>query len=85
MRINIYAEELTNETRIITKEVDGKVFHGVRLYLHSPTSLHNTATDDDRSAITFWVPYRSGRNHPEELVDIFGKLLNEATGVFLKQ
>jgi hypothetical protein len=28
----------------------------VRLYLASPDILHHTDEDDDRSAITFWIP-----------------------------
>jgi hypothetical protein len=75
MRINVYAEELTDETKFISKEVDGKRFYGIRLYLKSPTALHHTNTDDDRSAITFWVPWTQKTNNKHEILpEIFKKL-----------
>jgi hypothetical protein len=52
MRVNAYAEEITGEVDIIFKGP----FAGVRFYLRSADKLHNTALDDDRSAITFWIP-----------------------------
>lgn len=79
MRINVYAEELTRETCFITKEVDGRRFYGIQLYLKSPKELHCTEKDDDRSAITFWVPWREGKNHHDELRESFFQL-SEATG-----
>jgi hypothetical protein len=66
MRLNIYHEELTNETEIVeTKpiiQLDGseRVFYGARLYLKSHPALHHSDEDDDRSAITFWVGTRIG-------------------------
>lgn len=61
MRINVYSQELTEDTQIITKEGTDEngspaTFWGVRLYLHSPELLHHTPEDDDRSGITFWLP-----------------------------
>jgi hypothetical protein len=59
MRINVYAEELTNRVEIITKEVEGKTFYGARLYLYFPGQgpyIHREG-DDDSSAVTFWVPW----------------------------
>lgn len=50
MRVNVYGEEITGEVRVVEK--DGR--YGLRVYLDSPASLHNTADDDDRSAVTFW-------------------------------
>lgn len=38
MRINVYAEELTDRVEVITKQVDGKTFYGIRLYLYLPVS-----------------------------------------------
>lgn len=68
MRINVYAEELTLETEPITKHGTGKdgverEFYGIRLYLKSPDELHHSADDDDRSAITFWVPWTRKGGH----------------------
>lgn len=57
MRINIYSQELTKEVSHVSKKADtGIVYHGVRIYLASPDILHHTDADDDRSAITFWIP-----------------------------
>jgi hypothetical protein len=62
IRLNIYAEELTDEVEVTTKTVfDAKfgerTFYGVRLFLKSPEELHADPADDDRSAITFWVKW----------------------------
>lgn len=62
MRMNIYAEELTDETELVEKDVTDeefgtRTFYGIRLFLHSPDQLHHSAEDDDRSAITIWVKW----------------------------
>ncbi len=59
MRINIYNEELTKETQIVSKTVtegpnQGKTFYGCRIVLASAPDLHHTDGDDDRSGVTFW-------------------------------
>lgn len=58
MRINVYSQELTTELKVISKKAEdtGITYHGVRMYLASPDILHHTEEDDDRSAITFWIP-----------------------------
>lgn len=58
MRINVYSQELTKEVQIVqaTARDTGIVYYGVRMFLASPDILHNTTEDDDRSAITFWIP-----------------------------
>jgi hypothetical protein len=57
MRINVYSQELTKEVELVTKQADtGIWYYGIRLYLASPDILHHTPDDDDRSAITFWIP-----------------------------
>lgn len=57
MRLNVYSQELTKEIAPIAKTADtGIVYYGVRIYLASPDILHHTEDDDDRSAITFWIP-----------------------------
>ena len=63
MRVNIYAEEMTNRVEIIEKEIDGHKFEAVRFYLYLPVTVggQNIAgpfihreNDDDSSAVTFW-------------------------------
>lgn len=64
MRVNVYAEEMTDEIEIISKEIDGHTFTGLRLYLYLPVTgpdgiqhqgpfIHRPG-DDDSSAITLW-------------------------------
>lgn len=39
MRVNIYAEEMTNRIEIIEKEVDGVKFEACRFYLYLPVTV----------------------------------------------
>lgn len=60
MRINVYSQELTSESHLIEKRSNtGVVYHAVQLMLHSSPRLHHPPADDDRSAVTIWLP-RSG-------------------------
>lgn len=64
MRVNIYAEEMTERVEIISKEIDGHRFTGLRLYLELPVTLPDGTNysgpfihrpgDDDSAAVTFW-------------------------------
>lgn len=57
MRINVYAEELTGETEVVSKVAEtGITYYAARLFLESSPKLHNRPDDDDRTAITFWIP-----------------------------
>jgi hypothetical protein len=61
--VNVYAEEMTDRVEIVSKEVDGQVFTGLRFYLYLPAQsgqmqvrgpfVHREG-DDDSSAVTFW-------------------------------
>lgn len=75
MRLNIYSQELTKETQIVSKRADdtGILYHGVRMYLASPDILHHTPDDDDRSAITFWIPHAE-RFTQDDLADLLGQM-----------
>ena len=73
MRINVYSQELTNETLLITKESNtGVVYHAAQLVLHSSEKLHHPPEDDDRSAVTFWLPKSDSRR--EEVAQAFDSL-----------
>lgn len=62
MRINIYSQELTNEVNLLKKSSNtGLEYHAVQFILHSSEKLHHPPQDDDRSALTFWLP-KSKRN-----------------------
>lgn len=56
MRVNIYAEELTQRVKIVRTKADtGREFVGLRFFLESSDKLHHEDGDDDSSAVTFWV------------------------------
>lgn len=62
MRINVYSQELTDETKEIQKSSNvGIVYSAVQMILHSSPKLHHPPADDDRSAITFWLPKSKAR------------------------
>ena len=70
MRVNVYAEEMTDRVEIVKKVIDGVTFTGVRFYLYLPVTtrdgveyrgpfIHRSGDnhiphDDDSAAITFW-------------------------------
>lgn len=69
MRVNVYAEEMTDRVEVVEKSVEGNIFTGIRFYLELPvTVIDNNSQkttqvkgpfmhdpdDDDSSAITFW-------------------------------
>lgn len=39
MRVNVYAEEITDRVEIISKVIDGHTFTGVRFYLELPVTI----------------------------------------------
>ena len=62
MRINVYSQELTNEARLVAKKSNtGVTYHAVQLVLHSSPMLHHPPEDDDRSAVTIWLPKSEAR------------------------
>lgn len=63
MRVNVYAEEMTDKVEIVSKNIEGNVFTGVRFYLELPATVNgkqhkgpfiHRPGDDDSSAVTFW-------------------------------
>lgn len=63
MRVNIYAEEMTDRIEVIAKHIDGREFTGLRFYLELPATVDgkqyrgpfmHQPGDDDSSAVTFW-------------------------------
>jgi hypothetical protein len=64
MRVNVYAEELTENIEIHSKVIEGQEFTGLRIYLHLPVTMPDGTQaqgafmhhpgDDDSSAVTFW-------------------------------
>lgn len=68
MRVNVYAEEMTERVEIIEKTTADGTFTGCRFYLELPVTIANDhggravyrgpfmhrPGDDDSSAVTFW-------------------------------
>jgi hypothetical protein len=62
MRVNVYAEEITDDIQPISKPVGGRTLYGLRFFLKSHPDLsppHHP--DDDRSAVTFWFTSEAER------------------------
>lgn len=69
MRLNIYSQELITDedypnfvVEPVMQQADtGVIYSAVRMFLHSAPQLHDTSRDDDRSALTFWLPKSGAR------------------------
>jgi hypothetical protein len=73
MRINVYSQELTDEVILVEKPSNtGVTYHAAQLILHSSERLHHPPADDDRSAVTFWLPKSRARR--EEMARAFEKI-----------
>lgn len=73
MRINVYSQELTEEIVEIKKKSNtGIIYSAVQFILHSSDRLHHPPEDDDRSAVTFWLPKSSHRR--EKLARTFERM-----------
>ena len=77
MRVNVYSQELTDEVQTVEKESNtGLVYSAVQLMLHSSNKLHHPPADDDRSAVTFWLPKSQHRR--ESLAKAFEEMAHKA-------
>ena len=73
MRINVYSQELTGEIVTLAKVSNtGITYHAAQLILHSSPMLHHPPHDDDRSAVTFWLPKSQHRR--EEMARAFERI-----------
>jgi len=76
MRINVYSQELTDEVNVVEKVSNtGLTYSAVQLMLHSSPMLHHPPADDDRSAVTFWLPKSLERR--EALAGAFERMAQE--------
>lgn len=70
MRINVYSQELTSEVIVVEKVSNtGITYKAAQLVLHSSDMLHKPPEDDDRSAVTFWLP--SSQHRRDEMAKAF--------------
>ncbi|HEX3892855.1 MAG TPA: hypothetical protein VHW46_09820 [Terracidiphilus sp.] len=79
MRVNVYAEEMTDRIEIVEKRTAEGTFTGLRIYLQLPATITDgpfkgsnvsgpfihRAGDDDSAAVTFW-----GKR---DLLEVLGK------------
>lgn len=73
MRINVYSQELTDEVVAVEKGSNtGVTYSAVQMILHSSDKLHHPPQDDDRSAVTFWLPRSVKRR--ERLAQTFERM-----------
>lgn len=63
-------QEATNPFREVREEP--VVYHAAQLMLHSSDRLHHPPFDDDRSAVTFWLPKSKARR--EEMAKAFEEI-----------
>jgi hypothetical protein len=76
MRINVYSQELTDEVNTVVKVSNtGLVYSAVQLMLHSSPKLHHPPADDDRSAVTIWLPKSNTRR--EALAQTLERMASE--------
>lgn len=86
MRINVYSQELTEEVIRVEKQSNtGITYHAAQIVLHSSPFLHHPPHDDDRSAVTFWLPKSQERREAmalafEKIAEIF-RTSPSATGL----
>jgi hypothetical protein len=90
MRINVYSQELITDPgegfddcpdyELDTKTSNtGLRYSAVRMFLHSSDRLHSPPDDDDRSAITFWLPKSDERrNYLAEVFEEMASLIRLA-------
>ena len=60
MGVNVYAEEMTDRIEILSKELDGSIFTGVRFYLWLPSTADRKQFQDRQSR----EPPRGNRGVP---------------------
>jgi hypothetical protein len=77
MRINVYSQELTDEIAVVEKVSNtGLTYTAIQMILHSSPVLHHPPLDDDRSAVTIWLPKSKSRR--DALAATLRKMADEA-------
>lgn len=76
MRVNIYAEEMTEQVELISKEIDGHSFTGLRLYLYLPVTVGGGSYRTPRGS------HRSVKGSEEVFPPICGKAA-QVSGPFM--
>ena len=68
MRVNVYAEELTDRVEVISKEIDGHTYRAVRFYLELPCTIPSPANSVLQETLESLktVSIHAGGKHNEE-------------------
>lgn len=65
MRVNVYAEEMTNIVEVFTKDIDGREYAAIRFWLHLPVTIPErfvkTGQDSTGSVEGYTEPSRNVR------------------------
>jgi hypothetical protein len=88
MRVNVYAEEITNKVELVetVAEHTGARFLGLRFFLKTHEDmLPPRHPDDDSSAVTFWIKsgdygYRKGNEHRLRMILLYALRLLQSLG-----
>ena len=67
MRVNVYAEEMTDRVEIVEKNINGQVFTGLRIYLYMPVTVQKEAY------------LRAGVLHEGEIEQVQGPFMHHAS------
>jgi hypothetical protein len=51
MRVNVYAEEMTDRIEIISKQIEGQTFTGLRFYLELPVTIPGARVVQSNNAV----------------------------------
>ncbi|KKK82982.1 hypothetical protein LCGC14_2797970 [marine sediment metagenome] len=65
MRVNVYAEEMTDRVEIISKTIDGQKFTGLRFYLELPVTTKKEVTTERFETTTIHKEVRGPFIHSE--------------------
>ena len=73
MRVNVYAEEMTDRVEIISKTIDGREFTGLRFYLELPVTVPK-----QRGSGWSAPGALAAADHPNETENVRGPFLHRA-------
>lgn len=69
MRVNVYAEEMTDRVDIVEKSINGQVFTGLRIYLELPVTLKAHTSEESQVSGPFIHREKSGKRSDDKMLD----------------
>lgn len=74
MRVNVYAEEMTDRVDIVSKVIDGVEYTGIRFYLYLPVTQHfNVLGGDMVEQVKGPFIHRDGDDDSSSAITFWGK------------